>query len=87
MLACVVTHSFSSGSLCVTSLATHRPSAALWCWTLRARGEAECFATPLNACLPGYCSIFAGDRAFGSLGNFFEVRGDGEVTRTRRVVV
>jgi len=33
----------------------------------------ECFAAPLNAYLPNYCSVFNdSDRPFGSLGSFFD---------------
>lgn len=35
--------------------------------------EGECFATPLNARMPAFCSPFADcDACFGSLGNFFD---------------
>lgn len=37
--------------------------------------EVECFASPFNCNLSRYCSMFPDlDRAFGSLGNFFEWR-------------
>jgi len=33
----------------------------------------ECFASPLNAYLPNYCSVFQdSDKPFGSLGSFFD---------------
>jgi hypothetical protein len=32
----------------------------------------ECFASPFNCYFPRYCSVFADDFAFGSLGSFFQ---------------
>jgi len=38
--------------------------------------EHECYASPLNCCLPSYCSVFEDtDRYFGAKGNFVRACG------------
>merc|ERR1712190_454226 len=42
----------------------------------------ECFASPLNSRYPRFCSAFSDtDGAFGSIGCFFEVTGQGGALR------
>lgn len=50
----------------------------------------EGFASPYNNNLPRYCSVYASDKCFGSMGNFFDVietAGDQNETGYRRWIV